>query len=242
MRILLTADVHANGPALEAVREPFDACLFLGDLVDYGPDPRPCLEWVRANAAHCVRGNHDHGAAHGVAVYPASRCSFKALTLATRSWGRSLMTEADRRMLAAWPAVKLVTLAGLRFLLVHGSPRDPLDEFAPAEVEFWRKRLEGFDVDVVCCGHTHQQYAITVGDTLVVNPGSVGLPREGDPRAAYAILDGGKVLLRRVEYDVEETVRQVEASRIDDDAKELLTTVYRTGELPLPSRPALVTA
>src|SRR3954454_4882777 len=69
MRILLLADIHGNWPALQAVAaEPFDLCLCLGDLVDYGLDPAPCLDWVRRRDAHAVRGNHDHGAAQNVVV------------------------------------------------------------------------------------------------------------------------------------------------------------------------------
>ena len=61
MRILLLADIHANWPALRAINESFDACFVLGDLVDYGLEPSPCIDWVRANATHAIRGNHDHG-------------------------------------------------------------------------------------------------------------------------------------------------------------------------------------
>src|SRR5262249_56451225 len=68
MRILIVSDIHANWPALSAVRESCDVCLFLGDLVDYGTDPVPCIDWVRRNAHYSIRGNHDHGAAHGVTV------------------------------------------------------------------------------------------------------------------------------------------------------------------------------
>src|SRR4051812_50031046 len=68
MRILLVSDIHANWPALTAVREACDVCLFLGDLVDYGCDPAPCVDWVRTNATHSIRGNHDHGAAQDVVV------------------------------------------------------------------------------------------------------------------------------------------------------------------------------
>src|SRR5256885_331704 len=83
--------------------------------------------------------------------------------------------------------------------------RDPLDEVAPPDPAFWARRLEGVEADIVCVGHTHQQYALEVGGTLVVNPGSTGLSRDGDPRAAYAILESNRVELRRVEYPVEET-------------------------------------
>ena len=83
MRILLLADIHGNWPALQAVAAlPHDLCLCLGDLVDYGPDPSPCIDWVRKNAAHCVRGNHDHGAAQRVHIN--GRSGFKYLSGVSR--------------------------------------------------------------------------------------------------------------------------------------------------------------
>ncbi|MFN8570407.1 MAG: metallophosphoesterase family protein, partial [Gemmatimonadaceae bacterium] len=82
MRILLLADIHANWPALQAISEPFDQCLVLGDLVDYGLEPGPCIDWVRQRAAHVIRGNHDHGVAQQVRV--SGKTGFKYLTAVTR--------------------------------------------------------------------------------------------------------------------------------------------------------------
>ena len=82
MRILLVADIHANRHALDAIREPYDVCLCMGDLVEYGPDPKPVIDWVRANALACVRGNHDHGTGQDVPVL--GQGGFKYLTMATR--------------------------------------------------------------------------------------------------------------------------------------------------------------
>ena len=82
MRVLVVADIHGNRAALEAIQEPFDACVCIGDLVDYGPEPGPCVEWVRENALYCVRGNHDHGVAQDVAV--SGVAGFRFLTSITR--------------------------------------------------------------------------------------------------------------------------------------------------------------
>lgn len=229
MRILVVADIHGNRAALGAVREPFDACVCLGDLVDYGPEPGACVEWVRANAAHCVRGNHDHGVAQDVAVQGVG--GFRYLTAVTRPLSVAALTPAQRRFLADLPTSRLVTLGGRRFLLVHATPRDPMDEYAPPDPAFWAPRLAGLDVDFVLAGHTHQQYALRVGRTTVVNPGSVGLTRDGDPRAAYAVVDGGEVELKRVGYPVEETVRASDALVADAPARQLLADTYRGGGL-----------
>jgi putative phosphoesterase len=230
MRILLVADVHANWAALEAVRESFDLCLCLGDLVDYGVEPGPCIEWARKHAAHAVRGNHDHGAAQHVVV--SGTAGFRYLTGLTRSITCGKLAEPERRYLAGLPLTKFLTLNGKRCLLVHATPRDPMDEFAPADVDFWQRRLEGIDVDFVLCGHTHQPYILQVGSVTVVNPGSVGLPRDGDPRAAYAVFTDSVVELRRAEYPIDRAIQAVHETDLPDKAKEMLAEVYRTGKLP----------
>jgi putative phosphoesterase len=231
MRILLIADVHANWPALQAVvAEPHDVCLFLGDLVDYALEPAPCLAWVREKARYAVRGNHDHGAAQNVIVN--GHTGYKYLTSITRPLTRELLQESDLRYLSRLPATCMTTLENTRFFLVHATPRDPLDEYAPPDAEFWSRRLRNVDADVVCVGHTHQPYVLEVGDKLVINPGSVGLPRDGDPRASYAVIEDYKVDVKRVEYPVEDTVAVIQASALPDDAKEMLAEVLRTGAAP----------
>src|SRR5262245_57949377 len=130
MRILLLADIHANWPALQAINEHFDVCLFLGDLVDYGLEPTPCIQWVREHATHGVRGNHDHGVAQFVKTN--GRNGFKYLTGVTRVITQERITSDDRRFLGALPTSKRVTFDGVKFLLVHATPRDPLDEYSIA--------------------------------------------------------------------------------------------------------------
>lgn len=228
MRILVVADVHANRAALEAIREPFDECLFLGDLVEYGPDPEACIDWVRTRCRRAVRGNHDHGAAQNVDVQGV--VGFRYLTRATRRATAARLSPADRRFLADLPTSSMFTLGGLRFLLVHATPRDPLEEYVPTEAKLWEARVAHVKADFVCVGHTHHQFALPVGGTTVLNPGSVGLPRDGDPRARYAIIDDGNVELKQVGYDVEATVAAVAASDFEPEAKRRLAEVYRLGK------------
>jgi len=230
MRILFLSDVHANWPALQAVRESFDVCLFLGDLVDYGLEPTPCIEWMRERMTYGVRGNHDHGAAQGVMINGVG--GYRYLSGLTRSMTCEMLDEPNRRFLASLPTTQCLTLDDKRYMLVHATPRDPMDEYGPQEEEFWQRRLEGIDVDYVLCGHTHQPYTLQVGKTLIVNPGSVGLPRDGDPRAGYGIIEGGRVELCRVEYPIDRTLATLHASALPDKAKEMLAEVYRHGRLP----------
>jgi putative phosphoesterase len=227
MRILVVADIHGNWPALQALAEPHDLCLCLGDLVDYALDAKPCLEWVRRNARHTVRGNHDHGMAQNVTV--SARGGFKYLSGVTRSLVRPTLEDEDLQFLGRLPVSRMLTLDNSRFLLVHATPRDPLDEYAPADADFWRRRLQNVDADVVCVGHTHQPYVLEVGDKLILNPGSIGQPRDGDPRASYAVIEDYKVELKRIEYPVEDAVRPILESSLPDQAKEMLAEVLRTG-------------
>lgn len=235
MRILLVSDLHSNRPALEAIREKFDLALCLGDLVEYGVEPGPCIAWTRQHCAHTVRGNHDHGAAHNVPAVPNNTHGFKYITAATRPLGRQKLAEDERSFLARLPLTRFLTLKGLRYLLVHATPRDPLDEFALGDAEVWAKRLEGIAADIVCVGHTHRPFVLEINGKLLVNPGSVGLQRDGDPRASYAILEGRSVDLRRIDYPIEQAVEAVAAASLPDDVTDLLTTVYREGKLSGPS-------
>lgn len=227
MRVLLLADVHGNRAALEAIREPFDVCLFLGDLVDYGPEPGPCVELIRRTATYAVRGNHDHGVAQNVEVQGAG--GFRFLTAMTRPPTVAALTPDQRRYLADLPTSRMLTLGGKRFLLVHATPRDPMDEYAPADPTFWAPRLAGLAVDYVCVGHTHQPYVLRVNGVTVINPGSVGLPRDGDPRAGYAVIDGDDVRLKRVDYPVDLTVQAILTANLHPTAKQMLADIYRGG-------------
>jgi putative phosphoesterase len=230
MRVLVVADIHGNRAALEAIRESFDVCLCVGDLVDYGPHPAWCLDWVRKHAAYCVRGNHDHGVAQNVDIQGVG--GFRYLTSVTRPISVASLSRDQRRFLAELPTSRMFTLAGKRFLLVHATPRDPMDEYAPADPQFWKPRLAGLKVDYVLAGHTHLPYSLQVGATTVVNPGSVGVSRDGNPQAAYAIIDGDDVQLKRIDYPIDDTIQAVESLVRDETAKQMLTDIFRTGGTP----------
>jgi putative phosphoesterase len=227
MRILLLADIHANWPALQAINEPFDVCLVLGDLVDYGLEPGPCIQWVLEHATHAIRGNHDHGVAQNVQAQ--GKNGYKYLTALTRPLTQERISAAERRFLASLPVTRRFTLDSARFLLVHATPRDPLDEYAVDDIDFWSRRLADVDAQVICVGHTHHPYVLEVGDKLVINPGSVGQPRDGDPRASYAVIENQRVELKRADYPVEDTVRTVLESNLPEPAKNLLAEAFRGG-------------
>jgi putative phosphoesterase len=227
MRILLLADIHANWPALAAIGEPFDVCLFLGDLVDYGTNPVPCIEWVRRHATAAVRGNHDHAVAQRIVARGGS--GFRELAAATRPLNWQVLPPADLKYLARLPVTMTYNFDGLRFLLVHATPRDPMDEYLIDDPASWQARVQGIEADIVCVGHSHVQFHLELDGVQVVNPGSVGQPRDGDPRSAYAIIEDGKVQLRRVAYDIDAAVRHMRESNLPRGALAMAESALRTG-------------
>jgi putative phosphoesterase len=235
MRILVVSDIHANWAALAAISQPFDVCLSLGDLVDYGPDPALCVRWAMKHATYAIRGNHDHGVAQGIPVTGSN--GFRYLTQVTRPsmWGA--LGPDERRYLLQLPVTRRFTLEGRRFLLVHATPRDPLDEYLLRDPEMWARRLQNVDADVVCVGHTHIQFNIQVNGVVVLNPGSVGLPRDGDPRAGFAIIDDNKFELKRLEYPVSETIARIDEMPWPQRAKDYMSYVLRNGYLPQNENP-----
>jgi predicted phosphodiesterase len=174
--------------------------------------------------------------AQGIPV--SGETGFRYLTQASRpSMWESLGPE-ERRYLLQLPVTQRCTLGGKRFLLVHATPRDPLDEYLLKDPGLWAKRLHNVEADIVCVGHTHMQFKLEVNGTLVLNPGSVGLPRDGDPRAGFALIEDGKVEMKRVDYEVEQTVARVQAMPWPRRAKEIMAFVLRTGRLPDLAGPA----
>ncbi len=232
MRILVVSDIHANWPALAAIHEPHDVCLCLGDLVDYGIDPLPCVRWAMEHARYAVRGNHDHGVAQGIAV--EGEQGYRYLTHASRPLMWGALGPEERRYLVRLPLTRRVTLGGRRFLLVHGTPRDPLDEYLGNDPETWARRVRDAGADIVCVGHSHVQFHFLAEGVVVLNPGSVGQPRDGDPRAAFAVIEGSRIELRRIAYPIEEAVARVEASALPERAKRLYAETLRRGRLPGP--------
>ncbi|MGH7690601.1 MAG: metallophosphoesterase family protein, partial [Gemmatimonadaceae bacterium] len=130
----------------------------------------------------------------------------------------------------------------VQFVCVHATPRDPLYEYLGPDAESWKDRVQGIAADAILVGHTHLQFRLDLGDRVVVNPGSLGQPKDGDPRAAYALIDDGRVTLHRVAYDVEATVAQLAACAIPARAIAELSALLRTGRVPQQTAPTEVGA
>lgn len=227
MRILVLSDIHSNWEALRAIDEKFDYCLFAGDLVDYGTNPLPCIDWVRKNVSAAVRGNHDHAVAQRVQALGAT--GFRRLAALTRPLHWEMLDSSRTKFLGRLPVTTHVRIEDFSIQLVHATPRDPMDEYLSADSTAWKQRLVDVDADLVCVGHSHMPFHLDLDGIQVLNPGSVGQPRDGDPRASYAIVEDRQVTLKRVEYDIDAAVQQVRETGVPDWVVELNAAVWRRG-------------
>lgn len=231
MLVGIVSDIHSNVVALDTVLRdmgPVDALWCLGDVVGYGPNPNECIESLLAqpHLDACLTGNHDAAVLGTVSV-----ADFNAAAQQAVLWTREQLTAGSRQFLAQRPARKV---ADGEFTLAHGSPRDPIWEYI-ADTASARANFVCFETPVCLVGHTHvpavfalgedgrvrllshgARLALRDGRRYIVNPGSVGQPRDSDPRAAYAVFDGehGILEFRRVAYDIAETQQRMRAARL----------------------------
>jgi diadenosine tetraphosphatase ApaH/serine/threonine PP2A family protein phosphatase len=211
--VALLSDVHANLVALEAVLRSLpavEAIWVMGDTVGYGPDPADTLALLRERGATIVAGNHDRAVATGEGLE-----LFNAAARVAAKRHRSWLSSADRDALATLP-VTLEPADG--YAICHGSPRDPLWEYV-FDARTAAFAMSHIAATTCCVGHTHVPAMFRTGaGKVMINPGSVGQPRDGDPRASYALLDaaGVAVEFRRVEYDVGETQRRMRELKLPD--------------------------
>ena len=204
MKVGLISDIHANLPALEAVLEDMpavDRLVCAGDVVGYNPWPAECVELVREQCDIVVAGNHDRTVEYPV-HYEANPMARAGLEFAKRE-----LTDDQLEWLTDLSRRETV---GEDFLLVHDHPTIQDRYVYPAEFSNLRRYLDYYDGVVL--GHTHIQHTATIDDRLLINPGSVGQPRDGDKRAAYAVLNVSEpsVDLRRVEYEIDRVITAVE--------------------------------
>ena len=239
MRVAIVSDIHGNRHAFEAVLDAIEASeceemWCLGDLVGYGADPDACVDLARRHAAVCLAGNHDLGV---VGALPLEEFSRGAALAA--EWTRETITAATREFLEGLEPTYLEEQVGL----YHASPRDPIWEYvlSPLQAELC---LDAQPHRVCLIGHSHvalsfsraegesatgqtrnrdEELGIRDGEWLI-NPGSVGQPRDGDPRAAWLELDidGWGAVYRRTEYDIDGAAAAIRAARLPDSLAERL--------------------
>ncbi|HSE65826.1 MAG TPA: metallophosphoesterase family protein, partial [Gemmatimonadales bacterium] len=131
------------------------------------------------------------------------------------------------------PSSAFVERDGLRIMLVHASPRDPLYGYRDPTVAAWTDELSEVDADLVLVGHTHVQFELNLEARHLVNPGSVGQPKGGDPRAAYAMFEAGTLRFGRAAYPIERTISGLIAAGVAPAAVTALSQLLRTGRVPL---------
>lgn len=214
-RILLISDLHGNLEALRAVVDNvrYDHVLCMGDLVDYGPDPAACIDWIRENRVPTVRGNHDNA----VALHVDCRCGYeyKHLSIATREYSWSSLGERDLDFLARLPLTIDLDIDGISFLLAHGSPASFFDYIYPdIPQEQLDKIVEAIHQKYLVVGHTHKPAILFAKRIKILNPGSVGQPRDGDPRASCMILNTKtrEAEIIRISYDMETTCHKIRSA------------------------------
>ncbi len=238
MKYLLIADTHSNLEALEAVlaAADYDRLVFLGDAVDYGPDPEPVVDILRNAAgerAVLVQGNHDEGVATAPEEFEPAWWSEVAVD--TMRYSRGRLSKGQVEFLKALPLTAQLDLgAGGRALLCHGAPASNREYLWPDLPPATMRRLvddytEGFSFLFV--GHTHMQFERQHGPLRVVNPGSVGQPRDGDPRAGYAVYDTaeGALSFARLKYPVEKTAEKIRQREMPHAARLCEILLGRTG-------------
>jgi predicted phosphodiesterase len=229
------ADVHANMEALEAVmaflsKQNLTKVVCLGDIVGYNASPRECVKLIREKGVECISGNHERLL---LGVYPAE-FSIRKETLDSIAWSKAQLSDDDCAFLLDLPKEKVVDN---RFLMVHGSPRNE-DEYIlePASMMENLASMTNYHphLDVCFFGHTHMPMFLTRGTVFtdisgdrtfevmprkahLVNPGSVGQPRDGYRKASCCVFDSGDmtVTFHRIEYDIESAQRRIIDAKLD---------------------------
>ncbi|WP_049997947.1 metallophosphoesterase family protein [Halococcus sediminicola] len=209
MNVGVIADIHGNRVALDAVLDdmlPVDGLICAGDVVGYNPWPGACVDAVRERETPTVMGNHDR------AVATDTSFSFNSMAGAGVAYAREQLDDEQMAWLAELPNER--TAFDGRMKIVHGHPEDP-DRYTYPDM--FAADMLG-DEDVLVLGHTHVQHYESYDEGIVLNPGSVGQPRDGDPRAAYAVLDSDAMTVteHRVEYDIESVEQAVSEAGLPD--------------------------
>ena len=230
MRYLVISDIHANLIAFDAVladaKAQFDKVWCLGDVVGYGPFPNECVERLREFDHLCIAGNHDWAV-----INKLDYEDFQPHARFVASWTHQQLTKANFNYLYQLP---LCLFEDGQFTLVHGSPRHPIWEYVTSP-KIAQMSFGHFDTPYCLVGHTHspaifieasmpgqlcddivpksENYSLQLnGQRLIINPGSVGQPRDGDARASYGILDTDRLQfqIKRIPYDIEAVQSQMQ--------------------------------
>ena len=208
MLVGLIADVHSNSVALKAVLSAMDdmgveKILHAGDIIGYNPYPDETVELFKKNSIVTILGNHDR------ALISGDTSGFNPYAAASLKWTRSTLSPENFSYITALKERESLLIDKTRVLLAHGSPRDADEYIFPGNAT--PQLLEAVKGGVLVLGHTHIQFKKEYPEGMIVNPGSVGQPRDEDPSAAFAVLDAisGEIKLRRASYDIEKLIEDL---------------------------------
>jgi len=195
----ILSDTHANQAALDAVLRdmpPVDMLLFCGDAVGYYAEPNEVCDTLRGRGAVCVRGNHDAYVLGALEPDAARRAAYRT------DWTRAQLRPDNLEWLAGLPVERRIEIDSLMIILRHASPWDEVTYLYPDSPRLEDVRLGANEILAV--GHTHRPMQRRAGEGLLINPGSVGQPRDWNPMASYALLGlpSRAVEFRRVSYDL----------------------------------------
>ena len=221
MRTAIISDVHANLVALKAVLGEIDSMginhiVSAGDIVGYYPFPNEVIDIFKERGVAGIAGNHDR------TVIRTQVSSMNMIAGEAAKWTASHLTDSSRIYLSGLPPRTHITIGGKLAGLYHGSPRDDVEYIFEEEAEPELLRLSG--TRLLILGHTHVPFVHRSKEGTIVNPGSVGQPRDGDPRACYMVYDSTKddFVIRRVAYDIETMVQAISHAGLPKDLGERL--------------------
>ncbi len=206
-KIGIISDIHGNFEALKSVLAELDKMhvtdiYCLGDVVGYYSQVNECCDELRAHNIPCIMGNHDWYMASG-GFCPRSKSVNDCL-----AYQRKVITTENIEWLRTFPVQRFVG----KMHLVHGGWADPIDEYITEPTEEYFSNIAG---EVYVSGHTHIQSLYAFKNKMYCNPGSVGMPRDNDPRAAFAVYDGG-FTLHRVDYDMQKVFQLMDNAGFSD--------------------------
>ncbi len=227
MKIALIGDVHANLPALQAVLNHISdqnvASIWnVGDFVGYGPFPNEVIETIRSLCILSIIGNYDCK----VLKFKKFKKEWKKTKAPQKyyafKWAYKTLSNLNKKYLKSLPKEIRLSLYSKRILLTHGSPASD-EEYISSDTS--KSRLEEIsknaDFELIICGHSHKVFFEKINNTIFINPGSVGRPDDGDPRACYSILEISKnnisVKNFRVKYDIKAYVRMIKRENLPNE-------------------------